>query len=87
MKSYFVMNNLSIKKINIITTNVTSTASINLHSKKVRDCYILHTVLLAILLLLILAILLLIVVSICCILIKYKKSIYYNFTNNKQVLY
>ena len=81
------MNNLSIKKIDAITTNVTSTALINLHSKKVRDCYILHTFLLAILLLLILAILLLIVVSICFILIKYKKSIYYNFTNNKQVLY
>ena len=77
------MNNLSIKKIDAITTNVTSTALINLHSKKVRDCYILHTFLLAILLLLILAILLLIVVSICCILMEYKKNIYYQFTNNK----
>ena len=40
-----VMNNLSTEKINIIATNATSTASINCHSKKVRDCYILHTVL------------------------------------------
>ena len=49
------MNNVSVKKTNIITTkkaNVTSTASINCHSKKVRDCYILHTVLLEIILLL-----------------------------------
>ena len=52
------MNNLSTKKTNILTTNVTSTASINCHSKKVRDCYILHTVLLAI-------ILLLIIIAIC----------------------
>ena len=32
-----VMKNLSTEKINIIATNVTSTASINCHSKKVRD--------------------------------------------------
>ena len=38
---------------NTIATNVTGAASINCHSKKVRDCYILHTVLLAIILLLI----------------------------------
>ena len=31
------MNNLSTKKINTITTNVTTTASINCQSKKVRD--------------------------------------------------
>ena len=31
---------------NTVATNVTSTASINCHSKKVRDNYILHTVLL-----------------------------------------
>ena len=37
---------VSTKMTNTITTNVTSTASINCHSKKVRDCYILHTVLL-----------------------------------------
>ena len=35
------------KKTNAIATNVTSTASINCYSEKVRDCYILHTVLLA----------------------------------------
>ena len=52
-KIVIVMNNLSTKKTNTITTNVTSTVSINCHSKKVRDCYILHTVLLAIILLLI----------------------------------
>ena len=39
-------NTIVIKKINTIATNVTSTASINYHSKKVQDCYILHTVLL-----------------------------------------
>ena len=48
-----VMNNVSTKKVNTIGINVTSTASINCHSIKVRDCYILHTVLLAIILLLI----------------------------------
>ena len=48
-----VMNNLSTKKTNNITTNVTNTASINCHSKKVRDFYILHKVLLAIILILI----------------------------------
>ena len=36
-----------------IATDVTSTVSINCHSIKVKDCYILYTVLLAILLLLI----------------------------------
>ena len=51
-----VMKNLSTEKINIIATNVTSTASINCHSKKVRDWNILHTVLLAIILLLIITI-------------------------------
>ena len=48
-----VMNNLSTKNTNTITRNVTSTASINCHSKKVTDCYILHTVSLMIILLLI----------------------------------
>ena len=38
-----VMNNLSTKKTNTLTTNVTSTASINCHRKKIRDCYILHS--------------------------------------------
>ena len=42
-----VKNNLSTKKTNTIATNAMSTASINCHSKKVRDYYILHTVLLA----------------------------------------
>ena len=51
-----VMDILS-TKIKIATaTNVTTTASINCHSKKLRDCYILHAVLLAITLLLIIAI-------------------------------
>ena len=45
------IDNLSTKKTNTIETemaNVTSTASINCHSKKVRYSYILHTVLLVI---------------------------------------
>ena len=46
-----VMDIASTKKT--IATNVTSTASINCHSIKVRDCYILHTLLLAIIFLLI----------------------------------
>ena len=44
------------KKTNAIATNVTSTASINFHSKNLRDCNILRTVLLVITLLLIIAI-------------------------------
>ena len=32
-----VMNSLSTKKTNTMATNITSTASINCHSKKVRD--------------------------------------------------
>ena len=36
-ETVIVMNNLSTKKINTITTNVTTTASINCQSKKVRD--------------------------------------------------
>ena len=75
-----VMNNLSTKKINTITRNVTSTALINWHSKRVRESYILHTVLL-------IMVTLLIAVSICCYLIKYRTNIYYHFINNKQVLY
>ena len=58
-----VMKKLSTKKTNTITTNVTTAALRDCHTKKVRDCYILHTVLLVILL---------IVVSICCNLIKYR---------------
>ena len=38
-----VLNIVSTKLTNTIATNVTSTASMNCHSKKVRDCYILHT--------------------------------------------
>ena len=48
-----VMNNLSTKEIKTITTNVTSTASINCHSKKVKDCCILLRVLLEVILILI----------------------------------
>ena len=44
------LDNLLAKKTNTIATNVTSAASINWHSKKVRHWYILHTVLLAIIL-------------------------------------
>ena len=52
-----VMDNVSTKKkTNTIAINVTSTASINGHSKKVRDCYILHTVSLGIILLIIIII-------------------------------
>ena len=50
------MDILSAKMTNTIAANVTSTALINCHSKKVRDCYILHTVLLVIILLLIITI-------------------------------
>ena len=53
------MDIASTKNTNTIATNIMSTASINFHSKKVRDCYILHTVLLAI-------ISLLIIIIICC---------------------
>ena len=51
------MNNVSTKKT--MATNITSTGSTNCHSIKVRDCHILHTVLLA-------TILLLIIIIICC---------------------
>ena len=54
-----VMDIVSTKKTNIIATNVMSYTSINYHSKKVRDCYILHTVSLVTMLLLIITI-------ICC---------------------
>ena len=48
-----IINNLSTKKTRTKARNFTNTALINFHSKKVRDCYILHTVLLVIILLLI----------------------------------
>ena len=51
-----VMDIVSIKKTETIATNVTSTASINFHHEKVRDCHIWHTVLLVIVLLLIITI-------------------------------
>ena len=51
-----VIDNLSTKKTNTIATNVTSTTSINCHSKKIRVCYISHAVLLAIILILIITI-------------------------------
>ena len=51
-----VMDNVSAKNTNTIATNVMSTAPINCYSKKGRDCYILHTVLLVITLLLIITI-------------------------------
>ena len=51
-----VMNNLSTKNTNTGATNITSTASINCHSKKVGNCFILHTFLLAFILKLIITI-------------------------------
>ena len=48
-----VMNIVSTKNTNTTAANVTSTASINCHSKKVRDYYILPSFLLVIILLLI----------------------------------
>ena len=51
-----VMDIVSTKMTSTIATNVTSTASINCHSKKARDSYILHTVLLVIISLLIIVI-------------------------------
>ena len=58
-ESITVMDIVSTKKTNAISTNNTSTTTINCHSKKVRDCYILHTFILVI-------ILLLIITVICC---------------------
>ena len=40
-------NTITTKNTNTIAKNVTSTVSLNCHSKKVRDCFILDTVLLA----------------------------------------
>ena len=45
--------NYMAKKTNTIAKNVTSTTSINCYSKKIRDCYILHKVLLVVIILLI----------------------------------
>ena len=52
----FVIDIVSTKKTNTIATNVKSTAWINCQSKKVRDCYILHTILSTIILPLIITI-------------------------------
>ena len=46
------MDIISRKKTNSTATNVTSTASVNCYSKKIKYCYILQTVLLVIILLL-----------------------------------
>ena len=50
------MDTVSTKMTNTTARNVTSIASINCHSKKVRDCYILQIVLLGIIMLLIITI-------------------------------
>ena len=51
-----VIDIVSTKKINTVATHTTSTTSIICHSKKVRDCYILHMDLLAVILILIIII-------------------------------
>ena len=51
-----VTDNLSTKKTNTIATDVTNTASIDCDNNEVKNCYILHAVLLAIILLLIIII-------------------------------
>ena len=51
-----VMDIVLTRRTNTIARNVKSTALVNYDSKKVRDCYILHTVLLVIMLLLIITI-------------------------------
>ena len=51
-----VIDIVSTKKITTVATHATSTTSIICHSKKVRDCYILHTDLLAVILILIIII-------------------------------
>ena len=51
-----VLDIVSHKKSNTIATNVASTATINCHSIKLRECYILYRVLLVIILLLIITI-------------------------------
>ena len=54
------MDIVSTKTTNSIATTATSTVSINYHSKKVRDCYNLHAVLLVIILVLIIIIIIII---------------------------
>ena len=67
------MGIVSTKKANAIATNVTSTASINCYSKKVRNCYILDTALIVIILLLI--------ITIIC--YRYKEKVKYKMENNE----
>ena len=43
-ETVIVIDSLSIKKKNTVATSVMSTASVNCHGKKVRDCCILHKV-------------------------------------------
>ena len=69
-----VMDIVSTKNLFNIATNVTSTASINCHIKKVKYCYILHTVLLVVILLLI--------ITIVCYFMQ-KKNAQYKVENNK----
>ena len=62
------MDIVSTKMTNTVSRNITSTASVNCHSKKVKNYYILHTVLLVIILLIIITI-------ICCHYAKQKGTI------------
>ena len=52
----YIIDTVSTKMINILATHIWGTASTNCYSKKVRYCYILHTVLSVIILLLIIII-------------------------------
>ena len=63
-ENIFVINNVSTKKT--IAKNVTIAASRNFHGVTVRDCYILHTVFLAIILLLIIIICYYLLFAIIC---------------------
>ena len=63
-----VLDIVSTKMTNTVSRNITSTASVNCHSKKVKNYYILHTVLLVIILLIIITI-------ICCHYAKQKGTI------------
>ena len=71
-----VMDIASTKMTTTIATNVTSTASINCHCKKIRDCYILHTVLLVI-------ILQLIIIIFCYYYAKQKRYLQHKMENNE----
>ena len=56
IKLYLLWTLCQLKKTITVATNVTSSPSINYHSKKVGGCYILHTIFLAIILLLVITI-------------------------------